>query len=81
MKVQNPKSTAKAQSLKIYVKGGKFLLLPLVLGFGLWYLGYRRYFMSMPKHHRIIYSIVLILSIISIVLFALAPLFTAQTLK
>jgi hypothetical protein len=37
--------------------------------------------MSMPKHHRVIYSIVLILSIISIVLFALAPFFTAQTLK
>jgi hypothetical protein len=36
---------------------------------------------STPKHHRIIFFIVLILSILSIILFALAPLFTAQTLQ
>jgi hypothetical protein len=34
--------------------------------------------MAMPRHHRVIYSIVLIMSILSIILFALAPLFTAQ---
>lgn len=34
--------------------------------------------MAQSKHHRVFFFVVLVISILSIILFALAPLFTAQ---